>query len=119
MLDKGAARTIKCKGSYGKNMVHFCVMRVILIVTNVRESKTVLDSGFHAMYSGFRILCLWKLDPGFRSLGFRIPQQQLAGFRIPEAKVDLESTQLRPAKIRSEYDGKQAKEAKAQGCAQV
>ena len=55
MLDKGAARTIKCKGSYGKNMVHFCVMRVILIVTNVRESKTVLDSGFHAMYSGFRI----------------------------------------------------------------
>ena len=103
MLDKGAARTIKCKGSYRKNMMHFCVMRVILLrVPNVRESKIVLDSGFHAMYSGFRILCLWKLDPGFRSLGFRIPQQQLAGFRIPEAKVDLASMQLRPAKICSQ-----------------
>ena len=102
MLDKEAVRTIKCKGSYGKNMVHFCVMRVILRVPSVRESNTVLDSGFHAMYSGLRVLCLWKLDPGFRSLGFRIPQQQLAGFRIPEAKVDLASTQLRPAKIRSQ-----------------
>ena len=106
MLDKGAARTIKCKGSYGKNKVHFCVMRVILRVINVRESKTVLDSGFHAMYSVFRIPDTLSVEIGSRipkPIGFRTPQEQLAGFRIPEAKVDLASTQLRPAKhIRSQ-----------------
>ena len=44
---------------------------------HVRESKTVLDSGFRAVDSGFQvlnsILFQWKLDSGFRWLvGFRI-----------------------------------------------
>ena len=55
-----------------------------------RESKTVLDSGFHAVDSGFQVLdsspfywifffsfyfiCHWNLDSGFQSLvGVRIP----------------------------------------------
>ena len=51
------------------------------VLQHVRESKTVYDSGFHAMDSGFRIpgtgfriLSQWNLDSGFQSLeGFQIP----------------------------------------------
>ena len=44
---------------------------------HVRESKTVLDSGFHAVDSGFQVLesgiFQWNLDSGFRWLvGFWI-----------------------------------------------
>ena len=44
---------------------------------HVRESKTVLDSGFHAVDSGFQVLesgiFKWNLDSGFRWLvGFWI-----------------------------------------------
>ena len=39
---------------------------------HARESRTVLDSGFHAVDSGFQVLdaCLflWNLDSGFQSL---------------------------------------------------
>ena len=43
-----------------------------------RESKTVLDSGFHTVDSRFQVLdsslCKWNLHSGFQSLmGFRIP----------------------------------------------
>ena len=53
---------------------------------HVRESKTVLYFGFHAVDSRFQILdsslCQWKLSSGFQSLvGFRIPW---AAFRIPK-----------------------------------
>ena len=44
--------------------------------SHIRESKTVLDSGFWIPHSVFRIqgLCQWNLDSGFQSLiGFRIP----------------------------------------------
>ena len=39
---------------------------------HARESNTVLDSGFHAVdsrfhFTGFKILCPWKLDSGFLS----------------------------------------------------
>ena len=53
--------------------MHFCVMRVILRVTNVRESKTVLDSGFHAMYSGFRIPDTLSVE-----IGSRIPKPRIS-----------------------------------------
>ena len=41
----------------------------------VRESRTVLDSGFHAVDSGFRVL-----DSGFKHSGFRISKR--AGFHF-------------------------------------
>ena len=40
---------------------------------HVRESRRVLDSGFHTVDSGFR-----ALDSGFQLSGFRIPKR--AGF---------------------------------------
>ena len=48
----------------------------LFMSSNVRESRTVLDSGFHAVDVGFQVLysnvCQW--DSGFQSLvGFRIP----------------------------------------------
>ena len=42
---------------------------------HVTESRTVLDSGFHAVDSGFRVL-----DSGFQHSGFRIPKR--AGFHF-------------------------------------
>ena len=42
----------------------------ILLSPHVRESMTVLDSGFHPVDSGFRVL-----DSGFQLSGFRIPKR--------------------------------------------
>ena len=42
---------------------------------HARESRTVLDSGFHAVDSGFRVP-----DSGFQHSGFRIPKR--AGFHF-------------------------------------
>ena len=67
-----------------------------LISPHIRESKTVLDSGFHAIDCGFQVLdfslCQQNLDSGFQSLvgsgflevysGFQSPR-----FRIPQEKV--------------------------------
>ena len=61
-----------------------------LVSSHVRESRTVLDSGFHAVDSGFQLLdsldlCQWNLDSGFQLLvGFRIPT---AVFRIPWLRI--------------------------------
>ena len=56
---------------------------------HVRESKTVLDSGFHITDSGFQVLdsnlCQWNLDSGFQSqVGFRI---LWAVFQIPKPRI--------------------------------
>ena len=72
-----------------------------------RESKTVLDSGFHAMDSGTKDriperLCQWKLGSGFKSLvGFQTPW----AYFVPQAQISRISNfltwgdkQLRTAK---------------------
>ena len=45
---------------------------LLLESPHVKESKTVLDSRFHAMDSGFQVLvsslCKWNLESGFQSL---------------------------------------------------
>ena len=68
----------------------------------VRESKTVLDSGFLAVDPGFWILCQWNFLSGFQTLVVlripwvisRIPEVKFPGFRIPQAKSSrtLDST---------------------------
>ena len=62
-----------------------CSSHVCYISLHIRESKTVLDSGFHDTDSGLQVLdssiCQWNLDSGLQSLeGFRI---RWAVFRIP------------------------------------
>ena len=66
---------------------------------HVRESRTVLDSGFHAVDSGFRVpdscLFLWNLDSGFQSfvVGFRIP---CVVFRIPKPMIQDSASKIFP-----------------------
>ena len=60
-----------------------------LFAPNVRESKTVLDSGFYFVDSRFLVLdfslCRWDLDSGFQSLvWFPIPY---GVFQIPKPRI--------------------------------
>ena len=51
------------------------------------DPRTVLDSGFHAVDSGFQELCRWNMDSAFQLLeGFRIPWAaiRMAKPRIPD-----------------------------------
>ena len=61
----------------------------------VRKSKAVLDSGFHTVDSGFKVLDFifqWKLDSGFQSLvGF---------FRIPNPRIPDSTSNNFPYKVR-------------------
>ena len=59
---------------------------------HARQSKTVLNSGFHVVDSGFQVLNSGLLINGKQWLtGFRIPWAELRipspGFRIPRAKI--------------------------------
>ena len=58
---------------------------------HVRESKTVLDSGFHTVDSS---LCQWNLDSGFHLLvGFQIPG---AVFWIPNSRIPHSTSKIFP-----------------------
>ena len=64
----------------------------IAVFLRVGESKTVLDSGFQAVNSGFQVqdssVSQWNLDSGFQSLaGFRIPQANISRIPLPEASL--------------------------------
>ena len=81
-----------------KAWAEVCIVWVLVIKKlamcspHVRETKTVLDSGFHAVDSGFQISCQWTLDSGFHrkwdsgfiglNSGF-----QSTGFQIPGTKI--------------------------------
>ena len=63
------------------------VSGLFLVLPRVRESKTVLDTGFHAMNSGFQVLdsrfqLFW--DSGFLE---QYSIFQSPGFWIPQAKI--------------------------------
>ena len=68
-------------------VLHAVLNSVSPHVHDVRESKTVLDSGFHVLDSGFQLLDSRSFS-GFLQLqllvGFGIPT---AVFRIPQAKL--------------------------------
>ena len=66
----------------------FFLLTLRFVSSHVKESRTVLDSGFHAVDSGFQgldsSLCRQNLDSAFQLLvGFWIPK---AVFRIPKSK---------------------------------
>ena len=74
----------------------------------LRESKTVLESGFQAVDSGFQdldsSLCQWNLDSGFQSLvGFRTPWPVS---RIPKPRIsDSTNKNLPDSRIRIPLHG--------------
>ena len=57
--------------------------------------KVIVDSGFHAVNSGFQVLdfgCQWHLDSGFQSLvGFRIPRVKS---HVPNPRIPHSTTKL-------------------------
>ena len=59
--------------------------------SHARKSKTVLNSGLHAVDSGFQVLnsslCWWNLDSGFQSL---------VGFQIPNSRVSDSTSKIFP-----------------------
>ena len=74
------------------NSANLLVRIEIAVSLHVRESKTVLDSGFHAVDSGFQLLDSTSFSV---ELGFRIPNLYSGlegpGFQIPQAKRFLDS----------------------------
>ena len=84
-----AAEKAVNRNPFKTNRDHFC-----FVLPHVRESSTVLDSGFHyvdstgipVIFTGSCILdSNLKWDSGFLQLHvFRIPQAQFPGFRSPD-----------------------------------
>ena len=67
-------------------------MKNFVSVRDARESKKVLNSGFHALDSGFQVLsfslCEWNLDSGFQSLvGIRMPWAVFRRFRNQQSWI--------------------------------
>ena len=62
---------------------------ILYFSPHVRESKTVLDYGFHAVDSVLQLLDSksFSVELGFRIPRPRIPQAKLPRFRIPHAKI--------------------------------
>ena len=78
-------------------VLHAVLNSVSPLVHDVRESKTVLDSGFHVLDSGFQLLdsrsfsgfLPFQLLVGFgiSTAVFRIPQAKL--FKIPDSRAKI------------------------------
>ena len=76
-------------GEWGGGRVAVRVFHWQDILPYVRESRTVLYSGFHTVDSGFQVLdssiCQWNLDSEFQLLvQFQIPW---AVFRFPKPRI--------------------------------
>ena len=58
---------------------------------HVRETKTILDSGFHAMDSGFQSwipdLFQWNLDPDSKAQDSGFHMKKFPGFRNPDSLI--------------------------------
>ena len=82
--------TTKTKNSTSIRPIVFCKQfHLCHFAPQVRESKTVLDFGSHAVDYIFQVLDIsfyqWELNSGFHSLlGFQFP---CAGFRIPNPRI--------------------------------
>ena len=82
----------QCTECYACSKCHVTLLTLTLsmqLSLHVRESKTVLDSGFHTVDSVFQVLdsslCQWNLESGFQLfVGFRI---HWAVFRIPKPRI--------------------------------
>ena len=82
----------QCTECYACSKCHVTLLTLTLsmqLSLHVRESKTILDSGFHSVDSRFQVLdpslCQWNLESGFQLfVGFRI---HLAVFRIPKPRI--------------------------------
>ena len=66
---------------------HDVVLTKAEVLQHERESKTVRDSGFHAMDSGFQVL-----DSGFLVSGTWIPDSLRCIFRVPKPRIPDSTT---------------------------
>ena len=76
---------------YGRFVSRQTILQYFFLIgPHAKQSRTVLDSGFHAVDSRFQVLdswfsYQWNLDSCLQSLvGFRIP---LAEYRIPKPSI--------------------------------
>ena len=92
-LDTSGTKTFVKQEALSKNNTE--IISEITLSSDEKESKTVLDSGFHTADSRFQVLdsslCRWNLDSWFQYLlKFRI---LWAVFRIPKPRIpDSSST---------------------------